>query len=614
LAALAAAASSALAGGTSLNLDFNGSGSTLAATGFENVYNLDPAFFNVTGGQLVMQTPTVPSDSFGQYENDPDTARNMFYSEIQPLQRTVLEARVNVQDLNVNFHGGGIWMGTDQDHYIRLGVMHNSFEGGVAVETLRENQDFWPGNTPPGPGNDIQDEYFQGLQGSPQTTPIDVILRLVRDGTGAGPSGAGASAFFSLDNGATFTRVPNVPGFTLDGVVTGPGQGPNGGTSIEGNFKVGVYANGDTGQIPATFRFDSLTANSGDTAWAADASGNWEPWGNWTLGTPSAVEATANFGPVITANRTVTITDPAGHNISTVNFNSGAGIGYTVAGAGTAGLRFFRFGGQQALINVAGGNHEISAPVNYSTNTTWNVASGARLRLTGPATFENTATLTKSGAGLVETNVLRAPGLTINAGTVRVMPGGTSATTSRIDSLTITGGNLDLTNNALVLPYTGTSPIATVRSQLQSGYNNGAWNGNGIVTSQGNASQFGIGYAERSALPTVPAIFGTVDGDAVLLRFTRYGDANLDGQVNLADFNRLASNFGTGDTWDEGDFNYDGNVNLADFNRLASNFGQSAAGPTVTPEDWAALASAVPEPSLAALAIAPLLALRRRRR
>jgi len=226
LAALAAAASSALAGGTSLNLDFNGSGSTLAATGFENVYNLDPAFFNVTGGQLVMQTPTVPSDSFGQYENDPDTARNMFYSEIQPLQRTVLEARVNVQDLNVNFHGGGIWMGTDQDHYIRLGVMHNSFEGGVAVETLRENQDFWPGNTPPGPGNDIQDEYFQGLQGSPQTTPIDVILRLVRDGTGAGPSGAGASAFFSLDNGATFTRVPNVPGFTLDGVVTGPGQGP----------------------------------------------------------------------------------------------------------------------------------------------------------------------------------------------------------------------------------------------------------------------------------------------------------------------------------------------------------------------------------------------------
>jgi len=86
--------------------------------------------------------------------------------------------------------------------------------------------------------------------------------------------------------------------------------------------------------------------------------------------------------------------------------------------------------------------------------------------------------------------------------------------------------------------------------------------------------------------------------------------------VNLADFNRLASNFGsTTAFWDDGDFNYDGNVNLADFNRLASNFGLSAAGPEVTPEDWSALASAVPEPTGAALlGLAALGATRRRRR
>jgi hypothetical protein len=35
-----------------------------------------------------------------------------------------------------------------------------------------------------------------------------------------------------------------------------------------------------------------------------------------------------------------------------------------------------------------------------------------------------------------------------------------------------------------------------------------------------------------------------VDGSAVLARLTRYGDANLDGSVNLSDFNALASNFG----------------------------------------------------------------------
>ena len=59
----------------------------------------------------------------------------------------------------------------------------------------------------------------------------------------------------------------------------------------------------------------------------------------------------------------------------------------------------------------------------------------------------------------------------------------------------------------------------------------------------------------------------------------------------------LASHFGATDAfWSDGDFNYDGRVNLQDFNRLASNFGLSAAGPEVTPQDWAALAASIPEP------------------
>jgi hypothetical protein len=93
----------------------------------------------------------------------------------------------------------------------------------------------------------------------------------------------------------------------------------------------------------------------------------------------------------------------------------------------------------------------------------------------------------------------------------------------------------------------------------------------------------------------------------------RYGDANLAGAVNLQDFNRLAANFGGANrTWYQGDFNYDGAVNLQDFNRLAANFGLSATGPDVTAADWAALASAVPEPSVAPVAMILLLRGRRR--
>jgi hypothetical protein len=95
------------------------------------------------------------------------------------------------------------------------------------------------------------------------------------------------------------------------------------------------------------------------------------------------------------------------------------------------------------------------------------------------------------------------------------------------------------------------------------------------------------------------------------------GDANFDGNVNLNDFNALASNFGTtgGATWQQGDFNFDGNVNLNDFNLLAAHFGQSISGPSATPGDWSLLGAAVPEPGVAgALLPAAAAVLRRRRR
>ena len=67
----------------------------------------------------------------------------------------------------------------------------------------------------------------------------------------------------------------------------------------------------------------------------------------------------------------------------------------------------------------------------------------------------------------------------------------------------------------------------------------------------------------------------------MLIRYTRYGDANLDRTVNLDDFNRLAAHFGqTGTLWSQGNFNYDDATNLEDFNLLAANFGQSAAAST----------------------------------
>ena len=167
-------------------------------------------------------------------------------------------------------------------------------------------------------------------------------------------------------------------------------------------------------------------------------------------------------------------------------------------------------------------------------------------------------------------------------------------------------GRWDLDNTLLAIDYTGTSPMPDVKRYLASGYAGGSWNGTGLGSSMAAAFGLGLGYAEASdVIGPGGGIFNseTVDGTTVLVRYTIYGDANLDEAVNLQDFNRLAANFGgSNKIWSQGDFNYDGVVNLLDFNRLAGNFGMTF-GPTLTPDDWAALAAAVPEPSLPLLSL-----------
>jgi len=179
------AATATISSAQSINLQFNGSGNTLAATGFDAVYNIDPTKFNVGGGKLSIMTQ--PGDTFGDYENEPDSAKNMFYSNVaSPPTRTVIESKITITDLNADFHGGGLWMGTDQDHYLRLGVINNHFENGVDIEGLRENEDLWPNPPAPrpgGPGNDIQGVHHGLGITTPLENPLDIVLRIIRDGT-----------------------------------------------------------------------------------------------------------------------------------------------------------------------------------------------------------------------------------------------------------------------------------------------------------------------------------------------------------------------------------------------------------------------------------------------
>jgi hypothetical protein len=140
----------------------------------------------------------------------------------------------------------------------------------------------------------------------------------------------------------------------------------------------------------------------------------------------------------------------------------------------------------------------------------------------------------------------------------------------------------------MIIDYTSASPIVAVQQLLTSGYAGGAWNGNGIFSSVAAASGTAIGYAESAEVfASFPATFSgqSVDDTAILLKHTFYGDANLDGTVNLIDFNRLAFNFGQSPRrWIHGNLDFDSDVDLIDFNRLASRFGSTGLSPEVRDE------------------------------
>ena len=72
---------------------------------------------------------------------------------------------------------------------------------------------------------------------------------------------------------------------------------------------------------------------------------------------------------------------------------------------------------------------------------------------------------------------------------------------------------------------------------------------------------------------------------------TNFGDANLDGSVDRADFARLARSFGRrdGPSWIDGNFNGDATVGLRDLAILQSNFAPAAA-PSVAPSAAGVLA------------------------
>src|ERR1019366_5245227 len=109
-------------------------------------------------------------------------------------------------------------------------------------------------------------------------------------------------------------------------------------------------------------------------------------------------------------------------------------------------------------------------------------------------------------------------------------------------------GTLDLGANDLILQDGGRLGLAEITTQLASGFNagHGYWNGStGIVSS--------VAALDSTYLTTLGVIENTTGnafdkqpsniGD-VLVKYTYYGDADLNGVVNGADYQQIDTGFG----------------------------------------------------------------------
>ena len=335
------------------------------------------------------------------------------------------------------------------------------------------------------------------------------------------------------------------------------------------------------------------------TNWNANGDGNWSSGGNWTGPVPNFIDATANFGNVISANRTITLDIP--QVVGRMNFGSTTSS-YLIGGSATLTLDT---SGAPAAINVTAGTHTIAAPLVLHRDTEITTSAGTGVAIAGLLDASG-MNITKAGAGSVQFENVRAAGLNVTAGTARISAKSTPnlpAGTSQVNSLSIaSGASLDLTNNSLIVDYSGPAGmlVGDVRNMLQSSR----------LRSSAATASMNLGYGDNSILGRSTFAGVSVDPTSMLVKYTYGGDANLDGQVDVTDLGNLATNWQNAAVWTGGDFNYDGTVDVTDLGILATNWQAGVGNPSGRGSFDAALvavglgSATVPESSAMTLAAA----------
>jgi autotransporter-associated beta strand protein len=232
--------------------------------------------------------------------------------------------------------------------------------------------------------------------------------------------------------------------------------------------------------------------------------------------------------------------------------------------------------------------------------------------------------IVRGGASAVIRTAQRFEALDVAGGSVSVAPG--SEALLSVSDLHVSGnGRVDLADNDMVVRATRaerSAVLARVEDLVGQARNAaaGRWTGNGLTSSSAAANPLtGLAVALNDD-GSGNRLFTTFDGEdvdenAVLVKYTYNGDANLDGRINADDYFRIDQGFlsqPANPTYRQGDFNYDDRINADDYFLIDAAFlgqGQPLGGAS------GALTSAVvPEPGIGLMLVGAGMLLKRRRR
>ncbi len=294
--------------------------------------------------------------------------------------------------------------------------------------------------------------------------------------------------------------------------------------------------------------------------------------------------------------------DTAAVDATTATVDGSAAITY----GGVTAIVFNGDGGADALTQAAQPGNAASLAFN---GTVGSGPSAADSLAVNAGTYRFAAPAAGTGVG-----PLPLASLSI-AGTAVVSVGTAAASTDRwvmpVGSLSIaSGATLDLGGNDLIV--TGGS-LSAITAEAATGYAGGLWTGPGIASSAAAADAAhltAVGVIQNVGPGGTSPLYASFDGvavtaTAVLVAYADYGDANLDGTVNAADYLRIDAGYFTGSTgWANGDFNYDGAVDGSDYTLADNGFDQQAAPTTPRGTPAAALASSATPMAAAKVAAA----------